>query len=222
MKATHAPAHAKRLPLRLASILLAVILMLLFPASTLGAGTPRLQVNNYHWADTPRDIFLYCSTSDFTYSERETIRDALAEWNAIRSYSGQYMVSMYLTTNDDPFENDGEFVFRRRGTDYVAHTEHDISDNGVIYSVTIIFNSRNDFSVGGSSTSYDIQTVAQHELGHVLGVAHCHETSEEIGSWTSCWSATCPDNVMSPRLLPNEVRTDMQPYDIGSYKSIYS
>lgn len=218
MKTMHAHSKAGCLLLRLASILLAVSLLFMSPAPVLGAGTPRLQVGNYHWADTPRDIFIYCSTSDFTRSEREAIRDALSEWNAIRSYSGRLMVSAYLTTNDDSYEVEGRFTFENHRTDYVAHTLHEESDNGEIQSVTIILNSYYDFSVGGSSTTFDLQTIVQHEMGHVLGVAHCHEE----GQPEPCWSATCLDNVMNRRMEPNEVRTEMQPYDIGSYKSIYS
>ena len=100
---------------------------------------------------------------------------------------------------------------------WVGYTDPTLSGDEIL-SVNIYLNTwLYEFSVGGSSSSYDIRTVVQHELGHALGVAHCHEE----GDPDPCWSPTCNDNVMYRLIELGEVRTTFQPYDTASYINIY-
>jgi Matrixin. len=72
------------------------------------------------------------------------------------------------------------------------------------------------FTAGAASNKYDMQTVATHELGHAIGVAHCHEVNE-----TSCFSATCPSNVMMCVIYDNSMRRKLTDYDTSSKQLIY-
>lgn len=87
--------------------------------------------------------------------------------------------------------------------------------NGELQSVAILLNSNYQWSVGSSLGKYDIQTIVLHELGHALGVGHCHE----IGN--PCASPTCTSNVMYPIFATGQVKTTFQNYDISTYRSIY-
>lgn len=195
----------------IAPLLLAIALLTSAAAVTIAptSGTRRLALR-YYWANTPRDVFLECA---FPYAEREAVRAAMGEWNAIRGFNNQYMVTMFLTTSTT--NNSGRIYYEPNHT-YVGHTYHYESDGGAIQRVEVVLNSDYPFTVGGSSTSFDIQSVVQHELGHALGVAHCHEEDE------TCFSSTCSTNVMTPEIQPGVVRTNFEDYDIGSYKRIYS
>lgn len=72
------------------------------------------------------------------------------------------------------------------------------------------------FTVGAASNKYDIQTVATHELGHAIGVAHCHEKGE-----SPCFSTTCSSNVMMREISSNSTRRTLTDYDKSSKQVIY-
>ncbi len=203
------PGMKKSLCLRVFSIILSISALFASFQTNGIAYNSRMALGCY-WPDTPCDVFFRC---DFATEKREEVRDAMQEWNSIRSYSNHYMVSMFLTRD----ENETNRIFDDPVVQAVAYTYHYYSDGGALYRVEIGLRSSYRFSVGGSATSFDIRTVVQHELGHALGVAHCHEQND-----TSCFSATCSQNVMNPSIAMGEVRTTFQAYDIGSYKNIYS
>ena len=169
--------------------------------------------NGRYWANTPRDIFFRCS---FPTNEREAVRKAMQKWNAVKTPTNKVMVSMYLTTNSD------ERNVIRYTTSYdkwIGYTDASWDhDTGEMYTVEILLTDMVNWSVGGSSTSYDIQTVVEHELGHTLGVAHCHEEEDGDGP---CWSQTCLSNVMYWQTEKGEVRTTLTSYDKASYIDIY-
>ena len=93
-----------------------------------------------------------------------------------------------------------------------------VLQSGNLSSFTITFNLQDfSFSTSAESGKHDIQTISLHELGHAIGIAHCHE----IGA-SSCFSTTCTSNVMKPTSSTNTTRRSLQPYDSASKQSIYN
>ena len=201
----------KRVPLLRRLLMLTLSLMLCIgicmPAQA--AAAPRLNLG-YKWYDTP---WTFSLTVTFLPASVKQVRSAMNAWNAIRDPDNGWMVSIFLTTGST--SNSIEYM---EPLDFwVGYTDPTLSGDEIL-SVNIYLNTwLYEFSVGGSSSSYDIRTVVQHELGHALGVAHCHEEGED----DPCWSPTCNDNVMYRLIELGEVRTTFQPYDTASYINIY-
>ena len=170
---------------------------------------PRLR-NGYKWYDTPRNIYFKC---DFENAEREAVRAAMNTWNAVKDPDGNSMVSMFLTT--DEVYNEVEKTVSYNG--WIGYCDI-LAIGDEIAGVKIQLDSNQKWSTTGEADAYDVQTVVLHELGHALGVAHCHEKSEGDGP---CWSATCLTNVMNPSGKKGNINTTLKEYDTASYIVIY-
>ncbi len=77
------------------------------------------------------------------------------------------------------------------------------------------------WSTSGDPYSYDVQTVTLHELGHALGVAHCHEANGDPENKGPCWNRTCLTNVMNPVASLGIQNTTLKEYDTASYLVTY-
>lgn len=163
----------------------------------------------YKWNKTY--VYFNCG---FTTSQRNAVQAAMNKWNAVKTTTGQMMVKFSLTTGTA--DNDVKFV-STLPSGIVGYCDTNAS-GGKIFAVSIKLNSGNQWSVGKASGKYDVQTIVQHELGHALGIAHCHEASEGSGP---CWSATCLSNVMYPIAKTNHRNITLTDYDISSYRLIY-
>lgn len=96
------------------------------------------------------------------------------------------------------------------------------AQTGEIDHVIIYLNFDQPFQEGpgGLYTEYyDVQSVILHELGHAIGIAHCHEKVE--GQEERCHSQTCAINVMRPTLDLNTHLRTLAEYDIASKQLIY-
>ena len=163
------------------------------------------------WYNTPRNIEFRC---DFPYEEREAVRGAMAKWNSVKTPSGDSMVTMFVTQIGNPGNS---ITYSSSWYQWIGYCEK-VTTGDQILSVNVKLANEVDWSVGGSPGKYDIQTIVQHELGHALGVAHCHESSEGVGP---CASATCLSNVMYPFVETGKVNTTLKEYDTASYIVIY-
>ncbi len=148
---------------------------------------------------------------DYETDQREAVRAAMSEWNGVADTDGSGLVASYLTNYVDSLNEVNWAYFK---SSPIARTRFNIVD-GYIVDATISLTLMVDWSVGATAGAYDIQSAVQHELGHVLGIAHCHE------SGGPCSLGSCPNNVMSPTFGTNQVRTTLTSYDITTYQSIY-
>ncbi len=192
--------------------LLMVCVIMIQPLYLSASGiTPRL-TNGHKWATTPKYISFTCDFSGT--AEREAVMAAMSTWNAVKDPDGNTMVSMQLTTGST---NNSIILHDSYIHDWAGYCDILPREGVEIDYVTIYLNAAQDWSTTGASDAYDIQTVVTHELGHALGVAHCHEEGEAA----PCWSATCTSNVMRWNTEPGEIRRTLQPYDTASYIRIY-
>lgn len=183
-----------------------------FPAldSIASEETPSPLLNlGFKWEDTPRTVEFYCS---FTGSSRNAVQNAMNKWNAVKDIYGENMVTMELS-NDSSLDCAVEYAYLSAKN--VGYCDMDILGTTIL-GARVQLNYAYNYSVGGSASSFDIQTIVQHELGHALGIAHCHEGDSE------CFSPTCSQNVMNPNSNPLTIRHTLQDYDIASYRYIYN
>jgi len=160
------------------------------------------------------------------------VQAAMSTWNAVRSPVNTLMVTFTLAPAGEDNSNDtcdGVVRFRYlvdSDWDSVGTMNYEPVPNfpSQFHFVRIELNLRYEWVIGAVPGKADVQSAVAHELGHALGIAHCHVIleNEEGEDISNCGSSTCPNNVMSPRYLGGTVRRTLQAYDIGSYQVIYS
>ena len=166
----------------------------------------------YKW--NQKTIYFNC---ELPSSQRMAVSQAFVKWNNVRASDGQVMLNLYLALDSVTAPNVIKFT-NLSSWQLVGLCEPN-PNQGNLQSVTIKLDSSSNWSVGASPGCYDIQTVVQHELGHAIGIAHCHETEQDGPG--PCWSTTCLSNVMYPIAKTNYRNVTLTDYDIASYRLIY-
>ena len=162
----------------------------------------------YRWQSINSPVYFYCNFNSYW---KGAIQGAMTTWNNVKHPStGAQLVPMQFTSNSGSANK-----IRTGSGNWLGYANVTNSGNS-IQSVEVLFNTRDySFEIGNVSGHYDIQSVAEHELGHAIGIAHCHELNN------TCTSITCTNNVMNNTIPEGKVRRILQDYDISSKKNIY-
>lgn len=199
------------------SLFLAPVMLAVFPSYTEASVSadviqPRLSLG-IRWANTPRMIHINVSSLPSNYANEATA--AMNVWNRVKDpLTNQSQVT--LKGKKGPGTGQCQITMQSFGTGEVGYTYVTYNEKNEYTSTEIWLYPYVSWSIGKKAGCYDVETVVLHELGHALGVAHCHEKGD-----SSCFSPTCSKNVMQPIINPNTVRTTLQAYDSGSYQFIY-
>ncbi len=117
-------------------------------------------------------------------SHLPAIRNAIRAWNAVEGSSARLVEDtspaqmarsdwqsdgLHLVT----FDEDDDSGYFPLGSATVALTPVWFTGNGVITDADVLFNGRSfSFTTSGAPGRFDVQDVATHELGHLLGLDH--------------------------------------------------
>lgn len=187
--------------------LLALGMALAVPAN---AASPRLRMD-YYWPETPTTVYFTCQ---FEGTERTACQYPMGAWNNVLDFDGNRMVRLEMVRN--PSEPYSEINFKYDNSGAAAYCDPH-PQTGPLSWVEIWVNTKYPYTVGAQSGTRDLQSLIVHELGHALGVAHCHS----MDSTSPCFSSTCTSNVMNPSVPKGKNRRVLSDYDKSSYRVIY-
>jgi hypothetical protein len=107
----------------------------------------------------------------------QALQRALGAWQGVASASVQFARQGFTSGRPSDDDASNVFGFERRADleRTLAVTSYTIDAiKGEIIEADVQFNAAQPWSVadGGSATGFDLQAVAQHEIGHVLGLGH--------------------------------------------------
>lgn len=171
---------------------------------------PRKGTGNM-WANTPRTVELDCS--DFSGVNLAAIERAMDTWNDVESIHGGPIVTLESSSS---WNTDGVIKKVTDSRAPLGLMTPGVGVGGYLDDVEITVNYYYSIVVGAAVDCYDIQSIVTHELGHALGVAHCHEEGER------CTSPTCSTNAMNPICPDNSIiRRVLSAYDSASYQYVY-
>ena len=193
------------------------------PTDYFGKTSTRIMTNRY-WDHN--DLNVYCV--NLTSSEEQAVKQALAVWSNI-TYSSRN-VKFYFNMDCSASESDititKDFIpgtndnppplGKTEVTNSSGLTDETGFSRGVISHAKITINTTYSFTTGSlESGKYDLTSLIAHEMGHVLGIAHCHESKDDC-------SSNCDKNIMGPILPAKTVRITPQTYDKANIVSIYT
>lgn len=191
------------------------LLCLCLVISLLTGTTAFAKRNNYEWQDTSIVYFDESGLAEWDQSYIRCIQRAMSTWNSV-TVNGDPLITLSLTRESNNkirmVNNIAEYlgltIFDPYYVDAPAHTN--------INSVIIQLNSRWPLADGAVSGCYDVQSIIQHELGHALGIAHCHEKED------SPCNPNCKNNTMHHQTLINSTEQRyLKIYDTSSKLYIY-
>lgn len=178
--------------------------------------------NGWWWTTNTINVFY---GNGITSAMKEKIESALDKWSSVSLYN--FSVEFTFVEVESQSQSQLYFIFDQTmtGTALGRTTPTDINGyeegeanciRGEIAKCKIAFayppnGGEYSFSDVIESGKHNFESVALHEIGHALGIAHCH---------TSCTSS-CETNVMSSYFTAEMVRLSLQDYDKASLISCY-
>ncbi len=121
----------------------------------------------FRWMNVDKPVKFNVSL-DSTW--KNSFVNAMGAWNNVSS-----KVPLSLASPSEGWDNDVYIVSTSETWIAKMFPQH---RDGYIGSADIRINNSYQFANGAVANKYDQQSVLTHELGHAIGIAHCHEQGE--------------------------------------------
>lgn len=156
----------------------------------------------YRWATKDYQVQFDCN---FNTTWKNAIQNAFYSWNAVKDinpYDDTTDIVMMSYTSDGSSSSNDIYISSTSQT-WVARM-YEVEVGGILQSADVVFNTVDyNFTVGTEVDKFDIESIAAHELGHTIGIAHTTNTSATMYPY-------CTDNDISWRTLESYDKTSKQ------------